>query len=181
MASESSVKISGLKELDDLLKALPGEIEGKIVRSALRAGQKVIADAAKSNLAANGNVKTGELYRSVKISFSKKEIERYGWMRARLKAGNEKAWYAHLIEFGSGSYYAGTKNNSKRMPYEIRPRNRKSLFFAGLMKEVIVHPGIKPKPFMRPALDANGQRSIEAFAEYVRMRLPKEIKRLRKK
>lgn len=180
MANETTVTIKGLKELDDLLKALPGEIEGKIMRSALRTGQKVIADAARANLAANGNVKTGSLYRSIRISFSKKEIERYGWMRARLYAGNEKAWYAHLIEFGTGAYYAGTKGNSKRKPYEIKPKNRKSLFFAGLMKEIIVHPGIRPRPFMRPALDAYGQKAIEAFADYVRMRLPKEVKRLRK-
>lgn len=180
MATETSVQIKGLKELDDLLKALPAEIEGKIVRTALRNGQKVIADAARSILSANGNMKSGALYRSVRIAFNKKEVERFGWMRARVFAGNRTAWYAHLIEFGTGQYYAGTKSNSKRAPYVIKPKTRKALFFGGQAHEQVTHPGIRPQPFMRPALDANGHKAIETFADYVRDRLPKEIKRLRK-
>jgi len=178
MANESRLDVQGLKELDELLKTLPANIEGNVIRGALRAGQKVIASTAKKTLAANGNIRTGALQKSIRIRFVRKSEKKHGWVRANLIAGNKEAWYAHLIEFGTGSYYSGTGSRSKRQPYEIRPKNKKSLFFAGVMREVIVHPGIKPQSFMRSAFDANSDRAILAFADYIRARLPKEIKKL---
>ena len=199
MANETTVTIKGLKELDDLLKQLPAEIEAKIARGALRAGQGVIANAARNILVSNGNVRTGELYRSVKIVFSRKEIEKYGWMRARLVAGSKKAWYAHIIEFGSASYYQG-KGRTVGKPYLISAKDNEgkrygikekrninkygdagAMKFQGHFSASVIHPGVRPQPFMRPALDAYGEQALGAFADYVRVRLPKEIKRLRKK
>lgn len=171
-----TVQIDGLAELDKLLKDLPVKIERNVIRGALRAGQKQMLEAARANLDRNGSVKTGELRRSIRVRFQRKS-EKYGWVRSYLVAGNKKAWYAHLVEYGTGSFYSGNLNNSKRQPYEIRPKNRKSLFFAGLAREQIIHPGAKPKPFMRPAFDATHQQSINSMAEYIRTRLPKELKK----
>jgi len=176
MATESSVEIKGLAELDKLLKDLPAKIEGNVMRGALRAGQKTMGDAAKANLQRNGSVKTGALQKSVRIRFQRKS-EKFGWIRSYLIAGNKEAWYAHLIEYGTGSFYAGNGSKSKKAPYDIKPKNKKSLFFAGLARQVVTHPGIQPKPFMRPAFDASNQQSIEAIANYIRIRLPKEIKK----
>ena len=175
MASESSVEIKGLAELDKLLKELPVKIERNVIRGALRAGQKQMQDAAKARLRQNGSIKTGALERSIRIRFKRKS-ERYGWVRSYLIAGNKEAWYSHLIEYGTGSFYSG-QGNSKKQPYEIKPKNRKSLFFAGIARKLIIHPGIQPKPFMRPAWDATNQQSIDSIAEYIRTRLPKEIKK----
>ena len=100
-----------------------------------------------------------------------------GWLRGKVIAGNNKAWYAHLIEFGTGSFYAGKGSKSKRKPYEIKPKSRKSLFFAGLMKETVTHPGIHPSPFMRTAFDSKAAASIKAFADYMTKRIPKELKK----
>lgn len=177
MAS-SEINISGWKELDELLKTLPAKIEGNIMRGAIRAGLNEIGKTAKDELLSNGSVDSGELLKSIKPVFSRKSESKYGWMRGKLKAGNKKAWYAHLVEFGSGSFYVGKGSKSKKAPYEIKPKNRKSLFFAGLMKEIIVHPGSRPKPFMRPAFDARGDHSITVVADYIRKRLPKELKKL---
>lgn len=178
MAS-SEVKITGLKELDSLLKTLPGNIQNNVMRGAMRSGLNEVGDIAKNILAADGHVVTGNLRKSIRVSFKRKS-EKYGWMRGHLLAGDKKAWYSHIIEFGSGSYYVGKGSKSKKAPYEIRPRNHKSLFFAGLMKEIIVHPGVKPSPFMRPAMDSGANRAIQAFAAYVAKRLPKEIKKAQK-
>lgn len=176
MAS-SEVSISGLKELDELLKNLPAKIEGNIMRGAIRAGLNDIGAVAKSNLSSNSSVDTGNLQRSIRPIFSKKSEAKYGWMRGKLVAGNKKAWYAHLVEFGSGSFYAGKGSKSKRAPYLIKAKNKKSLFFAGSAIESVVHPGAHPKPFMRTAFDARGLQSINVFADYVRKRLPKELKK----
>lgn len=92
-------------------------------------------------------------------------------------AGNKEAWYAHLIEYGTGSFYAGNGSKSKKRHTILNRRIRKAFSFAGLARQVVTHPGIQPKPFMRPAFDASNQQSIEAIANYIRIRLPKEIKK----
>lgn len=174
MANE--ISISGLKELEEVLNTLPAKIEQNVMRGAMRAGLGEIVSDAKERLTSGGHVKTGALHRSVKVSFMRKS-EKLGWMRGKVIAGDNKAWYAHLIEFGSGSFYAGSGTQSKRQPYEIKPKGRKSLFFAGVMKELVIHPGIKPSPFMRPAFDSKADASIKAFAAYMTKRLPKEVKK----
>lgn len=175
MAS-SEVSISGLKELDAILKNLPVKIEKNVMRGAIRAGLNEIRTEAKAQLTSGGHVKTGALQRSVKVGFARKS-EKFGWVRGRVTAGDKKAWYAHLIEFGTGSFYSGNGSKSKRSPYEIKPKTRKSLFFAGLMKENVTHPGIRPSPFMRTAFDSKSAASIKAFASYMEKRIPKELKK----
>jgi HK97 gp10 family phage protein len=175
MAS-SNVSISGLKELDVILKTLPVNIEKNVMRGAIRAGLNEIKTEAKSQLASGGHVKSGALQRSVRVGFARKS-EKYGWVRGHVKAGDKKAWYAHLIEFGTGSFYSGKGTKSKRAPYEIKPKGKKSLFFAGLMKELVIHPGIRPSPFMRKAFDSKSAASIKAFADYMEKRIPKEVKK----
>lgn len=180
MATESSVEISGLAELDKLLKELPTLIERNVMRSALREGQEKMLDAAKANLQRNGSVDSGELIKSLRISHKRKS-EQYGWIRYHLVAGNKKAWYSHIVEYGSGSFYSGTGTKSKKQPYRITAKKKKYLLIAGgkLIKSVI-HSGARPKPFMRPAWDSTNQASIEAIAQYARARIPREIKKANK-
>lgn len=180
MANETSVTIKGLKELDDLLKQLPAEIEANLMRSAMRSGLKEIGGIAKQMLAAEGHVQSGELQRSIRVTFDKKQESKYGWMRGRLLAGNKRAWYAHILEFGSGKYYTGKGVKSKRAQYVIKAKNKRALFFAGSAIESVVHPGVKPAPYMRPALDSGAQRAINAVAEYLTNGIPRTIKKLKK-
>ena len=178
MAS-SEVNIKGLKELDELLKTLPANIQNNVMRGAMRSGLNEVGSIAKDILSSDGHVATGNLRKSIRVSFKRKS-ENFGWMRGHLKAGDKKAWYAHIIEFGSGSYYAGKLSQSKKAPYKIKPKTKKSLFFGGKMRESVIHPGVRPSPFMRPALDSGANRAIKAFAAYVAKRLPKEIKKAQK-
>lgn len=170
------INISGLKELGDVLKTLPAKIDKNVMRGAMRAGLSEIRKEAKTQLTSGGHVKTGQLQRSVRVDFARKG-DKFGYRSGYVKAGNNKAWYAHLIEFGTGSFYAGKGSKSKRKPYEIKPKSRKSLFFAGLMKETVTHPGIHPSPFMRTAFDSKSAAAIKAFADYMTKQIPKEIKK----
>lgn len=152
----SSVEIRGLAELHKTLQELPAKIERNVLRGGLRAGAKVMEAAAKERVP----VKHGDLRASIRVSM--RTSSKAGTVRAQVKAGNKKAWYAHLVEFGTARHW-------------IKPKNRKSLFIAGLMKEVVDHPGAKQKPFMRPAFDGKWRAAIDAMAAYIRARLPKEI------
>lgn len=146
--------IAGLDELNRILQELPAKIEANILRGAARAGQKVILEAAKANVP----VKSGALRDSLRI----KTRIRKGEVTATLVAGNKVAFYAHMVEFGTARHL-------------IKPKKAKSLFFAGLARKVIDHPGAEQKPFMRPAIDSAAPQAIEAFRDYVATRLPKEI------
>lgn len=149
----SELHVSGLSELDKLLKELPAKIEGNIMRGAMRAGAKVFADRAKQMVP----VKSGQLRDSIKVSTRSKR----GRVSATVRAGGKKAFYAHMVEFGTARHF-------------IKPRKRKSLFFAGIAREVVDHPGASPKPFMRPALDGGQVEAVNAAADYIRKRLAKE-------
>lgn len=175
MANSSSVEITGLKELYDLLQDLPTKVEKNVMRGALRKGQNVIKDAAKSLI----NNKTGALSKSVRIRFKTKS-EKMGWVRSHLIAGDKDAWYAHILEFGSASYYTG-KGKTVGRPYKIESKSGKPLLIAGGNPvKSVMHPGVRPKPFMRPAFDSNSQNAINEMASYIRDRLPKEIKKANK-
>lgn len=149
----SELHVSGLSELDKLLKELPAKVERNILRGAMRAGAKVFEGRAKQLVP----VKSGQLRDSIKVSTRSKR----GRVSATVRAGGKKAFYAHMVEFGTARHF-------------IKPRKRKSLFFAGLAREVVDHPGSAPKPFMRPALDNSQREAVNAAADYIRKRLAKE-------
>lgn len=167
--------VSGLRELDQMLKQLPANIEKNVLRGALRAGQKVFADAAKGNLRRNGSVDTGELEKSIRVRFKRKS-EKFGWVRSYVMAGNSKAYYAHWVEYGTATYYTGS-GRTVGGAYEITPKVAGSLFVGGLLRDSVMHPGIQPKPFMRPAVDENYTNAINRAAEYMQKRIPKEMKK----
>lgn len=192
MVTETNV--TGLKELDAILKTLPAKVEGNVMRGALRAGQTVMLKGAQAELMSLGAVDSGELLRSLRIRQAVRS-KRFGWVRMNLIAGNAKAWYAHLVEWGTASFYTG-RGRSVRRPYVIsakdsegkrfgdrekRRANRGSeaqaLYFQGMMVEKVVHPGAKPKPFMRRAADKYSQAAIDAVAAYLRKRVPLEAKK----
>ena len=145
-------KLRGGPELQKMLNTLPAKIEKNIMRSALRAGARVIANEAKANVP----VGDGDLKRSIKVSTGGKR----GNVYAKVKAGDQKAWYYRFVEFGTAAH-------------TIQPKNKKALFFNGGFAHSVVHPGAKAKPFMRPALDSKSGEAIQAVGEQIRKRLNK--------
>lgn len=150
MANEN---IKGGKELQAFLNTLAPKIEQNIMRGALRAGAKVIAEEAKQNV----SVKSGDLRDSIRVGTKAKR----GQVTATVKAGNKKAYYTRFIEFGTAAH-------------EIKPKDAKSLFFAGMFGDLIAHPGNRAKPFMRPALDSKSNEAIEEVGKMISKRLTKE-------
>jgi len=170
MASNGEISVAGLDELYKTLQELPGKVEGNVTVGALRAGQKVFADEARRRVP----VKAGDLQKSIRIRVKRKS-KQFGWVRVETVAGDKKAWYAHLIEFGTGSFYAGKGSKSKRAPYKVAPKKGKALRVGGRFLPAFMHPGIKPHAFMRGAFDTQQQQAIEQTADYLRKRLPREL------
>jgi len=178
----AETRIDGLSDLYKLMQELPGKVEGNIVRGALRAGQTVIMNAIRENAPKD----SGDLRDSIRIRFRPKS-QKKGYVRMHVVVGNKKAWYSHLIEYGTASFYEG-KGKSVRKPYIIRAKDssgaelgtglkRRALKIGATMVDQVMHPGIKPKPFVRPAYDESQDAALKAVAAYMRNRIPKEFKK----
>jgi HK97 gp10 family phage protein len=143
------VNIKGGKELQEFLNTLPVKVEKNILRSALRAGAKVIAEEAKQNVP----VKSGELRDSIVLSTD----ARKGKVTAKAKTS---LWYAKFVEFGTAAH-------------KINPKNGMSLLFGGRWVKSVDHPGSNAKPFLRPALDTKANEAINAVGVQIGKRLTK--------
>lgn len=145
--------LKGGKELQEFLNQLPVKLENNVMKSALRAGARVIADEAKVLVPVGDS---GKLRESIRVSVR----SRKGRVSASAKAGNKEAFYYNWIEYGTAAH-------------EIRPKNGKSLFFSGLFSELIDHPGARAKAFMRPAFDNKASEAIQAVGRMIGKRLNK--------
>jgi HK97 gp10 family phage protein len=146
------VNLKGGAELQKFLQELPVKLERNIMRSALRAGAKVIADEAKQNVP----VDDGDLKRSIRVSTNTKK----GKVTASAKAGDKRAWYWRFVEFGTAAH-------------TIKGKNGNPLFFNGAAVMSVNHPGARAKPFMRPALDSKSNEAINAVGQQIGKRLNK--------
>lgn len=154
MATQQYKNITGGAELQAFLDQLPAKMEANIMRSAMRQGANVIRDEIKQNVP----VRSGDLRDSIKVSTG----SRKGVVKATVRVGNRKAWYAHLIE------YTGAAAHS------ISAKGKGMLSFGGFFSKSVQHPGMQAKPFVRPALDGRANDAIQAVGDQVRKRLTKE-------
>ena len=121
------------------------------MRTALRAGAKVMLDEVKQRIPSD----TGQLRASARVTTR----YRKGTASASVKVGNFVAWYARLVEFGT-------------RPHTIRPKNPGGVLrFGGVTTREVQHPGIRPRPYMRPAAEAAFQQSVRAVEKKIRERL----------
>jgi HK97 gp10 family phage protein len=142
-----------MEDLQRALDQLPPKIERNILRGALRAGAKVPQEKARTGI----HDVSGDLAKSVRVKTS----ARGGQVKAKVIAGDKKAWYAYLVEMGTAAHF-------------IKAMKAAALSFNGRVVEGVHHPGAKKHPFMRPALDASPQGVLAAAAAYIRKRLTKE-------
>jgi HK97 gp10 family phage protein len=181
----AETRIDGLSDLYKLMQELPAKIEGNVVRGALRAGQTVVMNA----IIAKTPKDSGDLQNSIRIRFRSKS-QKFGYVRMQVVVGNKKAWYSHLIEYGTASFYRG-KGKTVGKPYIIRAKDskgkqlsvglkRRALKIGATMVDQVTHPGIRPKPFVRPAFDESQGAALNAVVQYMRTRIPKEFKKARK-
>ena len=146
----SEVHVKGLADLQKYLDQLAPKLEANVMRNALRAGMKEIQPVAAQNI----NNVSGLLAKGLKIKTS----TRRGVAKATLVTTGKHAFIAKWVEFGTAAH-------------NIAARNGGSLFFRGLFTKLAFHPGSRPKPFLRPALDQQSQAAVIAAGNYIKKRL----------
>ena len=132
-----TVEITGLKELDAALRALPDAMQAGPVREGLKAGAEVLrqsmAHRAPRDPDVSGVTLAEEMVAEVKVSTKRDTAE------ARI-GPSKRAWYGRFQEFGTEHHAA--------------------------------------QPFMRPALDQDGQLAIAALAQAMAAGLERAARRL---
>jgi HK97 gp10 family phage protein len=142
-----TVHVKGLSELQKFLNELPPKLERNVVRGALRAGANVIKPVAQANI----HSVSGDLARSLKVSTR----ARGGVVTAKVYTS---IFYAKFVEYGT-------------KPHVIKAKDGGALAFGGGVVQSVQHPGISPKPFLRPALDTQASAAVVAAGSYMRDRL----------
>lgn len=168
--SEDLVHVKGLSELSKFLQQLPEKMRANVMRGALRAGAKEIEAQAKALVP----VDSGRLRDSIRVTTKRMDGGVMAIVRAggrsgkktvlqaksgRQFAGHAVAYYAQWVEFGTAAHQIAATDA------------KHPVFFGGMFAQKIDHPGAKPHPFMRPALDSRAQAAVVAAAEYIKKRL----------
>lgn len=147
--------VTGLPELQKFLDQLAPKLERNVCRGALRAGcVKELLPEAQANLLKEGAVKTGKLIAGLKVGTRSKG----GVVIGYVKTTGPHAYIAKWIEYGVAAHKIAAKKGGW-------------LFFGGVFARVVQHPGLRPRAFMRPALDHSGGAAVVAAAEYMKAKL----------
>ena len=117
MRRNQAVFVTGDKELDRKLSTLEPKVQKKVARKGMRKAGKVIQAAAKSNLASNQSVETGELSKGIRVRAMKRSRSRIGIEIATTERREGKSIEGK--RFGGAQLEAGTKHTQAK-PF-LRP------------------------------------------------------------
>lgn len=147
--AERDIHLTGTRELYEVLQTFPVELEKNVMRNAFRAGAKVALWSVRARLAKHTD--TGETLRSLYIT----SRVGGGIVSSSVKA---RSFVARFLEYGT-------------RPHMIAAKYGHWLSFNGAFLKAVSHPGARPYPFMRPALDSSAQDILNAVGNHVRSRL----------
>jgi len=153
------------KKLLKALKKLPLNIERNVMVGSTRAGATVVSDEAKRLVSKN----SGTLKKSIGIIKRKTKKGITTFSVSPRRGGNNDGFYAKFLEFGTFAHFTGTL---KKPRYGRLGRIRKLVVAKG--------GGIRPRPFLRPALEKSVDEVLKASKEYIAKRLPKEVAKAKK-
>lgn len=156
-----------VKKIDNKAKIIKAMTRGA------KAGLEDVADAFVREARQRAPVKHGDLARGI--------------IRDPVEVGEETVKtavratepYSAATEYGSATRgEANAPGKKTRRKYPIVPKTRKALRWKEGGKEVfaakVMHPGVRPQPYMRPALD-----SIEPVAaEMIKKKIAMELKKV---
>jgi HK97 gp10 family phage protein len=124
-------------------------------RRARQAAGRVISDAAKANRVANDSVETGALVASMGVAEDDQKQNRtlVGPRSGKFRKMRPSS-YAHFVEFGTAPHWQPNR-------------------FGGIM-----HPGARPKPFLRPAYEQHVTLVAQAYFLQMKQEIESAARRI---
>lgn len=169
------IDLLGVPDLERAFAVLPAKLQGKILRPALRAGAKVMRDAA-SRAAPRF---TGNMARFLKVRAMKGRRGRVGFLvltgtkqelqiPERTKGGHPRGYYPVAIEYGwHPTNRAGTAAPALRR----RRDGTEYQYFRRLTGAEIGTSKVPANPWMHRAFAASRQAAMQKIAEEIRTRI----------
>lgn len=165
--------VKGREEVRAFLRSIPEALEKKVLRGAARAGGRVIAEEAKQRSVSS------EVSDAVKVSTRQTEP---GRVVAKVQVKGDGAYIAPWLEYGTNPHFISVADDQrggrgiKRINSQVKAADGNgSLVIGGkFVGATVFHPGARPYPFLRPALDAKEAEAIAAAQGYINTRLARE-------
>lgn len=151
------MRLTGIKEIDAVLKGLPKQLQHKVLVNAHAAAAKPMIQSAKSKI----NRVSGNLQDSIGVikSSTKRSSDRLGMVTVGPRRGGSlKGYHGHLLEFG----------------HWTRPQIKTLMGFGGVKlvrKDYKGQKWVKPKPFMKPAFD----ETVTQVADNAKIEIAKKL------
>ncbi len=144
-----------------LMQQLPADLERKVLRGAGRVGGNVIADEIRAN------TNSDDVRGSVKVKVEAGD----GLITTRIQAVGKGAYLAPWEEYGTDPHFISV-DDSQREGLSVRKVNDRvkagSLVIGGkFVGTTVHHPGARPHPVWRPALDLKAADAIAAAQAHI--------------
>lgn len=156
------VKTRGKAEVKAFIRALPEQIERRLLVPAARAGINVLKDEAADRVTSDEvreNLQTSVQRRDDKV-IAKLSVKP-GWARS----------LANWLEYGTSGHFITVQDGARegRSVARINRLNREGSLKIGntFVGQSVYHPGARPHPFMRVSLDTRGAQAIATAQTYI--------------
>jgi HK97 gp10 family phage protein len=149
------INIRGAAELAAAFRSLGRNPTQVARRKARQAAGKIISEAAKANLVGNDSVVTGALVQSMGVAENTRRANStlIGSRAGKFKKMSPSS-YAHFVEFGTAPHWQPNR-------------------FGGIM-----HPGARPKPFLRPAFEEHITDVAAAYFQAMKVEIEQAAARI---
>ncbi|NYT43107.1 HK97 gp10 family phage protein [Sphingomonas sp. R-74633] len=157
--------VRGKAEVKRFLAQLPRELEEKVLRGAAKAAATVVAEEAKAR------VISAAVAGSIKVATSRQD----GRLIAKVQSKGKGSYLAPWLEWGTDPHFISVAEDQRegRSIGRINKLHKAgSLVINGqFVGDTVFHPGARPHPFMRPALDTKEADAIAAAQSYINARI----------
>lgn len=157
--------VRGKGDVKRFIAQLPGNLERNVLRGAARAAAQVVAEEAKARSVSD------EVAAAIKIATARED----GRVIAKVQVKGKGAFLAPWLEYGTDPHFISV-DDSQRDGLSVRRVNQKvkqgSLVIGGqFVGTTVHHPGARPHPFLRPALDTKENEAMAAAQAYINRRI----------
>ncbi len=159
--------MKGGVDLSAFLATFPSNLERNVLRGALKAGVDEIAEGAREKC------RSAE----VRATIGTTSRSEPGVVTAKVQTKGDGAFKAPWLENGTDPHLISVdeeQSGGKTVRRINKETNRGSLVIGGaFVGKTVHHPGAKPYPFMRPALDEREAAAIAAIGKHIAGKMTK--------
>lgn len=162
-----TMKVHGLRELEKALVELGSRAGKQALLGALRDAAKPIRKAARRN----APKKSGLLRKSIKTKAAATKGGGDSAAKVQIgvfRDGKKSPFYAVMIEKGAKKHRIPSSSKGRG---KNKTKNNVRLAFGGRVVSSVNHPGVRARPFMKPAFEQNHKEALKILKRRLKERI----------